>query len=198
MYSGDKIIDEFLPEALKRKKLNFNMSAWTSMYSMQLIKDNKWKFASERDIISEDVFSLLELYRYVDSIAVMPKAYYYYCNNEVSLTRVFREDRFSLIGKFYIESVSLIEKNKYPVSVKRAMAYPYLANIIGAMKLLNESNLLTEEKRYQMKLLLNDAVFKLALSDIDLRYESFSRRILIFMMKLKLASGCLFLLAMKK
>lgn len=49
-----------------------------------------------------------------------------------------------------------------------------------------------------MKLLLNDAVFKLALSDIDLRYESFSRRILIFMMKLKLASGCLFLLAMKK
>ena len=180
------------------KKLNFNMSAWTSMYSMQLIKDNKWKFASERDIISEDVFSLLELYRYVDSIAVMPKAYYYYCNNEVSLTRVFREDRFSLIGKFYIESVSLIEKNKYPVSVKRAMAYPYLANIIGAMKLLNESNLLTEEKRYQMKLLLNDAVFKLALSDIDLRYESFSRRILIFMMKLKLASGCLFLLAMKK
>lgn len=78
------------------------------------------------------------------------------------------------------------------------MAYPYLANIIGAMKLLNESNLLTEEKRYQMKLLLNDAVFKLALSDIDLRYESFSRRILIFMMKLKLASGCLFLLAMKK
>ena len=77
-------------------------------------------------------------------------------------------------------------------------AYPYLANIIGAMKLLNESNLLTEEKRYQMKLLLNDAVFKLALSDIDLRYESFSRRILIFMMKLKLASGCLFLLAMKK
>lgn len=165
---------------------------------MQLIKDNKWKFASERDIISEDVFSLLELYRYVDSIAVMPKAYYYYCNNEVSLTRVFREDRFSLIGKFYIESVSLIEKNKYPVSVKRAMAYPYLANIIGAMKLLNESNLLTEEKRYQMKLLLNDAVFKLALSDIDLRYESFSRRILIFMMKLKLASGCLFLLAMKK
>lgn len=198
LYSGDKIIDEFLPEALKRKKLNFNMSAWTSMYSMQLIKDNKWKFASERDIISEDVFSLLELYRYVDSIAVMPKAYYYYCNNEVSLTRVFREDRFSLIGKFYIESVSLIEKNKYPVSVKRAMAYPYLANIIGAMKLLNESNLLTEEKRYQMKLLLNDAVFKLALSDIDLRYESFSRRILIFMMKLKLASGCLFLLAMKK
>ena len=32
LYSGDKIIDEFLPEALKRKKLDFNMSAWTSMY----------------------------------------------------------------------------------------------------------------------------------------------------------------------
>ena len=62
LYSGDKIIDEFLPEALKRKKLNFNMSAWTSMYSMQLIKDNKWKFASERDIISEDVFSQLGLH----------------------------------------------------------------------------------------------------------------------------------------
>lgn len=56
LYSGDKIIDEFLPEALKRKKLDFNMSAWTSMYSMKLIRDSKWKFASERDIISEDVF----------------------------------------------------------------------------------------------------------------------------------------------
>lgn len=68
--------------------------------------------------------------------------------------------------------MNLIERNKYPVSVKRAMAYPYLANIIGAMKLLNESNLSTEEKRHQMKLLLNDAAFKRALSDIDLRYPA--------------------------
>lgn len=74
----------------------------------------------------------------------------------------------------------------------------HLANIIGAMKLLNESNLSTEEKRHQMKLLLNDAAFKRALSDIDLRYESFNRRILFSMMKLKLVSGCLFLLAVKK
>lgn len=198
LYSGDKIINEFLPEALKRKKLDFNMSAWTSMYSMKLIRESKWKFASERDIISEDVFSLLELYRFVDSIAVMPKAYYYYCNNEISLTRVFRKDRFSLIGKFYTESLKLIEENKYPESVKRAMAYPYFANIIGAMKLLNESNLSTEKKRHQLKLLFNDVAFERALSDIDLRYESLSRKILISMMKLKLANGCLFLLAVKK
>ena len=196
-YTGDEVVSEFLPDALKRKKLNFNLSAWTSLYSMDLIKKSKWKFASEREIISEDVYSLLELYKYVNSIAIIPKAYYYYCNNEISLTRVFRKDRFSFIHKFYVESLKLIKENGYPVSVKKAMAYPYVANVIGAMKLLNKSNLSSKEKYLQMKYLLKDKVFRQALDDIDMTEESFNREILIYMMKLRLANACLFLVTIK-
>ena len=196
-YSDDKVITEFLPEALKRKIINFNLSAWTSLYSMDLIRKSKWKFASEREIISEDVYSLLDLYQHVKSIAIIPHAYYYYCNNEVSLTRIFRKDRFSFIHKFYTESLKLIEKNKYPITVKKAMAYPYIANVIGALKVLNKSNISSLEKYHQIKCVLKNKVFRQALNDIDMTEESFSRKILIFMMKMRLSSACLLLVTIK-
>ena len=65
-FTGSEILDVFLPEMI-----SFNphtgvssglwMSAWASMYSMELIKKNAWKFVSERIMISEDVYSLLDL-----------------------------------------------------------------------------------------------------------------------------------------
>lgn len=70
------------------------MSAWTNLYSMEIILNNKWKFISEREIISEDIYSLLNLYKYVNKVAILSEALYFYCENGTSLTHTYRKDRF--------------------------------------------------------------------------------------------------------
>ena len=53
-------------------------SACTALFSMKLINDTNWRFVSERDIISEDVYSLTRLFGNVSCVSVVPEAFYFY------------------------------------------------------------------------------------------------------------------------
>lgn len=112
------------------------MSAWASMYSLDTIKKASWKFVSEREIISEDIYSLLELYKYVNKVSVLSEALYFYCENAGSLTHTYKKDRYSKIKEFYNACYQLIENNGYGAAVLDRIAYPYLSNTIAALKMI--------------------------------------------------------------
>ena len=77
VYKGKKIQKELLKESLERKKYNINLSAWSALYSTKMIRNANWKFVSERNIISEDVYSLVELYGSLDKVVLLNEALYY-------------------------------------------------------------------------------------------------------------------------
>ena len=81
-YVDEKVLTVFLPDLISWNPDNgvatdLRMSAWTALYSMELIQRNSWRFVSEREIISEDVYSLLDLYRNVKTVVVIPEAFYF-------------------------------------------------------------------------------------------------------------------------
>lgn len=139
MYSGKEVQEAFLPDLIGTdpktgKETNLCMSAWTMLYSVSLIKKNDWRFASERDIISEDVYSLLGLYQYVEKAVILERAFYVYRENRTSLTRSYRADRFDRVKEFYRACIHLCECCGYSQEVKIRCSEPFAAFVIALLK----------------------------------------------------------------
>ena len=66
-FSGKEVQNVFLadligPDVKNGKQTVLWMSACACLYSLEMIQKASWRFVSEREIISEDVYSLLNLY----------------------------------------------------------------------------------------------------------------------------------------
>ena len=85
------------PDPRTGKKTYLWTSSCACLYSMNMIKNASWKFVSERQYIAEDVYSILTLYKYVKRVYVLSEALYCYCENERSLTHVYRKDRYKML-----------------------------------------------------------------------------------------------------
>ena len=139
MYEKSEVLLSFLPEFLGQnpktgKNSNIPVGACAAMYSMELIRRANWRFASEREIISEDTYSHLVLYKDVGKVAVLKECLYYYCVNGTSLTRTYRSDRFEKIKYFYERCLKVCEDYRYPSEVIRRCAEPFVGYTIAALK----------------------------------------------------------------
>lgn len=189
-YSGKEVQDIFLPNLIGPDvrngiQTNLWMSAWACMYSLDLIKKTNWRFVSERDIISEDVYSLLLLYKYVDKVSVLPEALYFYCENSESLTHTYMPERYDKIKKFYQACYQVAEKNNYNEDVKERLSYPYLSNTIAAMKMLVYSDLTKSMKKKHLKKIVCDDTLQIVLRNTNFKKEKLKRRLLLVAMKTK-------------
>lgn len=189
-YSKEEVEKSFLPELLMRKSTNLNMAAWAAMYSMETVRKIKWSFVSEREIVSEDVYSLLYLYKHVNCVAVIEGALYNYCDNGSSLTRIYKDDRYSKIRSFYINCLELSDALNYDIGIRKALVYPYLANTIAALKqivLLEDS---MSKKLNMLKSIIMDDVLQRVLQKLDYKMETKFRRCLFYAMKNKAIILC--------
>lgn len=182
MYVGDEVRDWLLPSLIGSDpktggKYNLWLSAWCVCYSTSLITQSGWRFVSEREIISEDVYSLLELYAYVKSVAVLSESLYRYCLNPASLTHVYRPDRIAKLAHFYDACVELCGKCGYSYEVRRKVSQPYISFLIGAMKQAAVNG--GRDGYEDIKRALGSNEFSAALADIDMDAQPCTRRILL-------------------
>lgn len=139
LFEGDAVLNTVLPAVLAGNAYtpglsNVPGSAWSGLYAMELIRRADWRFVSEREIISEDIYSLLVLYRDVRRVAVLKEACYCYCENDSSLTQTYRTDRFSKATECYLRCVALCREYGYPAEAEHRCVHLYLGNTISAMK----------------------------------------------------------------
>lgn len=133
VYEGAEVREQFLPELLS-EKAGLCLSACCCLISGELIRKTGWRFPSEREIISEDVYALLGLYRHADKVAVLEQAPYHYIANHESLTYTYRADRFERNKAFYLALLELCLESGYSREVARRCAEPFLSYTITAMK----------------------------------------------------------------
>lgn len=93
-YEGIEVLSKFLPELIctdpkTGTASDLLMSAWSCLYRRKLLVECNFHFVSEREYISEDVYSLMKLMPNVHSVNVVHKAYYYYCENDQSDCGIF-------------------------------------------------------------------------------------------------------------
>ena len=115
IYIGEEIYTDFWPELIctdpkTGKSSNLLMSAWCAIYKKECLDRAKFQFVSEREIICEDVYSLMKLMPNIESVQVIDKPYYYYCENQSSLTHTYKQDRFERIVHFQEELIKLCIK----------------------------------------------------------------------------------------
>ena len=201
VYFGEDVRESFLPKfiASERYKTNLLMSACTCLISTELIKSMNWRFVSERELISEDVYSLLVLYSGVSSVAILNESLYYYCENMSSLTHTYRKDRYEKIKYFYDKCVELCEEKGFKRNIIESIeSGSYIANTIAAMKMIVKSDGEKSEKKGELKEIVMDSHFQDVLKNIKIKKEPFLRRVLLRAAKYRMHRICFFLLALKK
>lgn len=202
-FCGEEVINEFLPELISEnpntgRSWGLTMSAWASIYSMDLVKDSGWRFVSERDIISEDIYSLLLLYKNVNKVSILSEALYFYCINPSSLTHTYRKDRYEKIEYFYRMCQTVCKELQYPEFIKRRIIYPYLGNTIDALKQIIGSNEKFKDKLINLKKIVKDKTLQEVLITSKNNKWNFSKKILFLAIRYKMTFFTYLLLLLKQ
>lgn len=138
-YAGEAVRAQLLPAMIGAdpetgESAGLPLSACCQLISMDLIRRTQWRFVSEREIISEDIYSIIALYAHVQKAAVLPRILYYYCENLTSLSHSYRTDRYEQTKKFYIELIALCKNCGYSAAAKRRCEALFLGGVISDVK----------------------------------------------------------------
>jgi len=201
-FRGEEVQKQFLPDLIDPahalvKNRNMCLSAWSALYSVDLVRSTGWRFVSEREMISEDSYSLIWLYSYVQSVAVLQEPLYYYCENGASLTQTYREDRFWKVKDFYQKCIRMAAGQGYEKEIYTRIAGLFLAFSIAAMKQIVAATLPKNRKVEILSEIVDDSVMQGILHDKSCQYRSKSRRILFWFIKRRLYSAVYMLLKLQ-
>ncbi|MBO5870647.1 MAG: glycosyltransferase family 2 protein [Clostridia bacterium] len=198
-YSGDDVKNVFFPEYLAPDpkgdgKCKFYMSAWLGIYSLNLIKRINWRFVSEREIISEDVYSLISLFSHVKKVSILPEALYYYRNNNTSFSKSYDESRYGKVRHFYLESKKLCERLKLNDKTIHRLSKSYLGYTIDILKQESSLNDGYRKTKKHIKSIVDDDVLQTVLEENKKDKVGFVRATLFFAIRNKLYGMCILLL----
>lgn len=203
-YRGSEVQDEFLPEFVSTDPKGsgerlFYMSSCVLMYAMRKIRQTGWRYVSERRIISEDVYSLMNLFDAVDTVAVVPEDYYCYCaNDSTSFSRKYTPNRYDKIKHFYLETVKLCEEKKYSDDIIGRVAEPYLAYTMATLKQEAKAPFSFKERKKKVYDILKDPLLQQIIRAKKGGYAALPRRFMYFLIKNHCYFACYLLAAYKK
>lgn len=188
LYEGEDIRNILLLEMIdsnpaEKRIKNIRMSAWSKLYSMKTITDTGWRFCSEREYLSEDLYSHLNWYAYVEKVVVIPKAFYNYCENSTSITKTYRKSAAYESEMCYDAMVKVCHKNNYNKQLVERLGFWYFGSVIGICKAAMNADLTKKEKIADYKKILYSEHFNTVMVQTDFRYESAKRKILHFVVK---------------
>lgn len=193
VFSGPEIKEKLIPRLVSHnaatgENWNLLLSACFSLISMQLIRRTGWRFVSEKEIISEDFYSMFELYQFVEKAAFIRKAFYFYGVNPQSLSRSYHKDRYLRTRKF---AISMMEQsNKYSCEVKTEITTMYLGLVMGVLKQIVACKENYAEKKRLMQEVILDTVLQEALSGYNYSGEAYTKKALFWAMRKKYIGIC--------
>ena len=159
-YYKPEIISKILPNLItdvpNAKQYNMNMSSCMCLISKKVVDKYNWRFVSERNIISEDVYSLMILFKNINSIKIVNKDFYSYRINQKSLTRSYKDDRYKKVKKLHKELLKLYDNE----DIKYRIDYLYLSYTISCLKQIVESNNTLKHKLKLINEIISDKYLK--------------------------------------
>lgn len=202
VYSGREVQEDFLPELVGKdprtgRSSNVMLSVWRDFFLTDLIHRTNWLFVSEREVISEDVYSLLLLYKDIRKVAVLPEALYCYRVNETSVSRSYRPDRYERNRQFYLQCIALCNECGYSDEVKRRCSEPYIANVFATMKQVVAHYGGYVAAKTELCAIINDDVFQKIVQGKQYDKEAFTRHIFYWAASRKWYFICYLLLSAK-
>lgn len=168
------------------KVSNISMSAWSKLYSMDLIRRTGWRFCSERQYSCEDLYSHLNWYANVSAAVLVSEALYNYCYNETSLTKTYRITAPHESEVCFEAMLDICKKNNYKAALVYRLRFWYFGSIIGICKSVMNSSMSKKEKLNEYRKILYSEHFNKVMRETDFSNEAITRRILHFVIKNKM------------
>lgn len=115
IFSGEEIVGTVLAGMLGadtsgKSETSLLMSVWQGIYRRSWIEENKLRFPSERQFISEDIIFHLDALPKAKSLKyIYDCVYYHIVDNADSLTHKYNPDRFNKVCLLYLEEKRRIE-----------------------------------------------------------------------------------------
>lgn len=94
-YAKELILPSIYP--LKTDKTRIPNFMWLRLYKRKVISDEC--FVSERDVYTEDLFFNAQAYLKCDKVSIIDIPLYHYCINIMSLTNIYRENKYLMEKK---------------------------------------------------------------------------------------------------
>lgn len=202
VFSNEEVTEKFLPDVIfseNKEKRNIEMPAcMANFYSMDVIRKISWRFESEKEYLSEDLYSLLKIYKHIQKVSVLNEALYCYRHGHESLSSSSRLMNYYEIKRYYNQCVSLCKELGYNDKVLRNISEPYLSFTITCLKLKARQEKNLKVKRLKMNEILKDDQLHKVLTERNLKNEKKSRRVLykaVLMKKYALARGLIYIQA---
>lgn len=81
----------------------YGFAIWNKLYRRTTILDHGVMFASERDVMSEDMLFLLDFVPMIQRAVGIPGAFYYYRDNQTSISKGYQPGKFALLKTLVTE-----------------------------------------------------------------------------------------------
>ena len=159
-------------------------SVWNTLYSVNIIKKNKLKFVSERDLISEDIVWDTDYYKFCRSVQIIAAATYYYRLNPTSLTQIYREDRFQKNVYFFEYMIKKLSSSIIYEDAKQRLSKNLFINMRAS---ISQEKCNTFKSAYcHIKNMCNNKTLKQAIDDYPVKKLGKSQLCFILMIKYKM------------
>ena len=193
VYTGIEIKEELLPRLLSYdtetgEDWKLLLTVWSSMFSMRVIHKTNWRFVSQKKYISEDFYSLFELYQHVQKVVYIPQVFYHYTINPVSLSHVYHKNRYMRIKQLAKDMIQL--SRHWNCDVRAELDTMFLNAVIGTFKLIASSAESARVKLCYFGEIVNDDYLQTVLRTHVSSNEGFAKRSLYWSMKRRKAGLC--------
>ena len=197
VFVGDEVKNEVLP-GMFTYSMGFGISSCGKMYSLKKIKELSLKFKSEKEIVSEDAYFILELFPHINNVSVIKESLYYYYKRSNSLTHSYKADRQKKNDIFLVRCIELANQNNLSQDVTDHITARYHMYSISAMKQIAASDLSAKEKELELNMVMKSKVLHDSLTGGALRLHNKKLKLFYVFLKHKCYFACKLLLLLKR
>ena len=185
IFIGKEISHKLLPEMFSHK-CGFGLSCCSKMFKLSAINDNEIRFKSEREILSEDSYFLLELLPKIKTLSVLPQYFYYYCERFLSFSHTYTQDKQCKNDNFLKECIKFVKKNNLSKKMLPHIMARYHIYSISVMKEIAVSDIENAKKREKLFAIFNNAFFRETLKYSAIKNSNVRIRIFLLSIKFRL------------
>lgn len=199
IFKAETARTEMLPRIIGSspgKKDSFEMSSAGSMYSMDVIKKNKIRFVSERELKNEDMVFNVDFLQYANGGCAINSTGQFYRNNPLSLSHKFMEDRFERDKKFHYKMKEKLQKLQYDESVIERLQRNFFIHIMLDIRHANNKfNPHSYMEKYKsVKNICNDNLVQKTIKEFPCHELGWKQQMFLFLVRYRCALMLMLLL----
>ena len=179
----------------------YGFSSVKNIYRKEVLEKNKIRFLSEKEVMSEDVFFLLDFLDKCECAVGVPEAFYCYCRNGQSLSKSYRSDRFEKC-RLIIDGINGVlskrmDESVYKIYTDRLFQAYARAACMQEIQFAPSNGIDKKELDRRLKAICNSKRLKTTLKNYPWHKLPFTQAAFAFTMRFSLVGLQKFLVKMK-